>query len=336
MATICISSSLILTIILSVFAIIIPVTLSLQVRFYQESCPRAESITKRIVKKNFLKDPSIPGGLIRLHFHDCFTRGCDGSVLIDSDSRNVAEKDAPPNLSLRGFEVIDEIKQELEKQCPGLVSCADILALATRDSVALSGGIKYKLPTGRRDGIISRMVDVRLPGPSFSVQATLMALRNIGLDLDDLTTLLGAHSIGFCHCVFFINRLYDFQGKKGEADPDLDPQLLIQLREKCPRPQGNQAFNLSQDNTVFMNPSSNTNFVLDNSFYTSVLEGKSLLQLDQGLAFTGLSSKLAEKYANDSQLFRNKFAKAMIKLGNIVTAEEGEVRLDCRRINKRV
>ncbi|KAI3918932.1 hypothetical protein MKW98_017380 [Papaver atlanticum] len=306
MATICISSSLILTIILSVFAIIIPVSLSLQVRFYQESCPRAESITKRIVKKNFLKDPSIPGGLIRLHFHDCFTRGCDGSVLIDSDSRNVAEKDAPPILSLRGFEVIDEIKQELEKQCPGIVSCADILALATRDS----------LPTGRRDGIISRMVDVRLPRPSFSVQATLMALRNIGLDLDDLTTLLGAHSIGFCHCVFFINRLYDFQGKEGEADPDLDPQLLIQLREKCPRPQGNQAFNLSQDNTVFMNPSSNTNFVLDNSFYTSVIQGKSLLQLDQ--------------------VFRNKFAKAMIELGNIVTAEEGEVRLDCRRVNKRV
>ncbi|RZC56222.1 hypothetical protein C5167_015071 [Papaver somniferum] len=274
MATICISSSLIITVILSVFAIIIPVTFSLQVRFYQESCPRAESITKRIVKKNFLKDPSIPGGLIRLHFHDCFTRGCDGSVLIDSDSRNVAEKDAPPNLSLRGFDVIDEIKQELEKQCPGLVSCADIIALATRDSVALSGGIKYKLPTGRRDGIISRMVDVRLPGPSFSVQATLMALRNVGLDLDDLTTLLGAHSIGFCHCVFFINRL--------------------------------------------------------------VIEGKSLLQLDQGLAFTGLSKKLAEKYVNDSQLFRNKFAKAMIKLGNIVTAEEGEVRLDCRRVNKRV
>ncbi|KAI3987509.1 hypothetical protein MKX01_003195 [Papaver californicum] len=298
MATICISSYLIITIILSVFLIIIPVTFSLQVRFYQESCPRAESITKRIVKKNFLKDPSIPGGLIRLHFHDCFTRG---------------------------FEIIDEIKQELEKQCPELVSCADIFALATRDSVALSGGIKYKLPTGRRDGIISRMVDVRLPGPSFSVQATLMTSRNIVLDLDDLTTLLGAHSIGFCHCVFFINRLYDFQGKEGQADPDLDPQLLVQLREKCPRPQENQVFNLSQDNTVFMNPSSNTSFVLDNSFYTGVIEGKSLLQLDQ-----------AEKYANDSQLFRNKFAKAMIKLGNIVTAEEGEARLDCRKVNKRV
>lgn len=58
-------------------------------------------------------------------------QGCDASVLIDSPS----EKDAPPNGSLQGFEVIDAAKTAIEKQCPGIVSCADITAMAAQLSV---------------------------------------------------------------------------------------------------------------------------------------------------------------------------------------------------------
>lgn len=64
-------------------------------------------------------------------------KGCDGSVLLDSKGNNKAEKDGPPNISLHAFYVIDNAKKALEEQCPGIVSCADILSLAARDAVTL-------------------------------------------------------------------------------------------------------------------------------------------------------------------------------------------------------
>lgn len=59
-------------------------------------------------------------------------------MLLDDNANFVGEKTAGPNLnSLRGFEVIDSIKSELEQACPQTVSCADVLAIAARDSVVL-------------------------------------------------------------------------------------------------------------------------------------------------------------------------------------------------------
>lgn len=61
-------------------------------------------------------------------------QGCDGSILITGPS---AEKNALTNLGLRGFEVIEDVKTKVEAACPGVVSCADILALSVRDAVVL-------------------------------------------------------------------------------------------------------------------------------------------------------------------------------------------------------
>jgi len=65
-------------------------------------------------------------------------QGCDASVLLDDSEEFVSEKSAIPNKnSIRGFEVIDEIKAALEEACPHTVSCADTIALAARGSTVL-------------------------------------------------------------------------------------------------------------------------------------------------------------------------------------------------------
>ncbi|CAL9752704.1 unnamed protein product [Musa acuminata subsp. burmannicoides] len=185
-----------------------------------------------------------------MHFHDCF--GCDGSVLIDSSSNNTAEKDSfINNPSLRGFELIDNAKTRLEASCQGVVSCADILALAARDSVVMTGGVMYQVPAGRRDGgcrwFLRCWLAFRVPR---SMSTNLLELRQQGLTQDEMVTLsVRAHTIGRSHCAAFSSRLFDFNSTDGH-DPSLDSAYASQLKQQCP--QGSNDTSL----VAFMDPRS--------------------------------------------------------------------------------
>lgn len=61
-------------------------------------------------------------------------KGCDASILLDGTT---SEKASPPNRSVRGFDLIEAVKAKLESFCAGVVSCADIIAMVTRDAVEL-------------------------------------------------------------------------------------------------------------------------------------------------------------------------------------------------------
>ncbi|CAN1350295.1 Peroxidase 24 [Linum perenne] len=126
-----------------------------------------------------------------MHFHDCFVRGCDASILLDSTAGNSAEKDALPNLSLAGYEVIDEIKARLEVVCPETVSCADILTLAARDACMQFKRPMWPVFTGRKDGRVSIASEVltNLPSPFENITTLIQQFQRKGLDLQDLVAL---------------------------------------------------------------------------------------------------------------------------------------------------
>ncbi|KAK0600311.1 hypothetical protein LWI29_013716 [Acer saccharum] len=295
-----------------------PVALAdLRIGFYKDTCPGAESIISGVVQTTFASDKSITPALVRMYFHDCFNAACDASILIDSTSAKPSEKAAGPNLTVRGFELIDKVKKAVEEACPSTVSCSDIIAVATRDAVALAGGLNYTVLTGRLDGLQSDPSKVNLPGTSISVLAALQMFKANQLDSIDAVALLGGHTVGVAHCSFFKDRL-------SSPDRSMDPSLFQQLRTNC-----------SSSNNV--DPTANldqkTPFDFDNQYYKQIQMRKGILQIDQRIAFDRLTIGIVNDFALNPDKFKQSFANAMIKLGNLV-ANVGEIRQNCRVFNQ--
>ncbi|CAI8590420.1 unnamed protein product [Vicia faba] len=275
--------------------------------FYIRSCPQLQSIVYQILSNVATKDPRMPASLIRLHFHDCFVQGCDASVLLNTTDTIVTEQDALPNInSLRGLDVINQIKTAIEIACPHTVSCADILTLSAEISSVLTGG----------------------PGPSFSLTQLKSAFADQGLTTRDLVSLSGAHTFGKSRCFLFSDRLYNFNNT-GKPDPTLDTTYLKELQKQCPE-------DGPGDNRVNFDPTTPNR--LDKNYYNNLQVKKGLLQSDQELFSTPGADTIAivNRFANNKIVFFKNFKKSMIKMGNIgvLTGTKGEIRKQCNFINK--
>lgn len=296
---------------------------ALTTNYYDYTCPNALSTIRSVVKTAVQRENRMGASLLRLHFHDCFVNGCDGSILLDSTPSMDSEKNANPNInSARGFEVVDEIKEAVDKACgKPVVSCADILAVAARDSVVALGGPSWKVKLGRRDSKTASRADAdsgNIPGPAFSLSQLIKNFDNQGLNEKDLVALSGAHTIGFSRCLLFRDRIYN--------DKNIDANFAKQLQDICPREGGDS--NLAALDCV-------TPAKFDEAYYTELIKKKGLLHSDQELLNGDYTGALVRKYRRDTSAFYNDFAKSMIKMGNIkpLTGSQGEIRSNCRRAN---
>ncbi|URE18044.1 Peroxidase [Musa troglodytarum] len=296
---------------------------ALSVDYYAETCPQAEAAVMEAVKRATANDNTVPAALLRMHFHDCFVRGCDASVLLNSKGNNTAEKDGPPNISLHAFYVIDNAKKAVEKLCPGVVSCADILALAARDAVALSGGPKWEVPKGRKDGRVSKASEsTQLPAPTFDFSQLKQSFSQRGLSTKDLVALTGGHTLGFAHCSSFQNRIHNFDATH-DVDPSMNPGFAARLRKVCPAHNKVKNAGSAMDSTTT---------VFDNAYFKLLIQGKGLFSSDEALLTHPKTKRLASKFAASQEEFFEAFVKSMIRMGSIQGGQE--VRKDCRVVNQ--
>ncbi|KAH7837536.1 hypothetical protein Vadar_014938 [Vaccinium darrowii] len=263
--------------------------------YYDKVCPQALPTVKSIVQRAIMNEARMGASLLRLHFHDCFVNGCDGSDLLDDTTNFTGEKTAIPNLnSLRGFNVVDEIKAAVNSACNGnVVSCADILAIAARDSVNILGGPFYNVLLGRKDSLTASLADANadIPSPFSNFSGLLSNFQSHGLDLQDLIVLSGGHTIGLARCTNFRSRIYN--------ETDINSSFATSLKNVCP-------VNGGGNNTA---PLDATTTIFDTVYFQGLMQQKGLLHSDQEL-FNGGNSQsvdLVTYYGNNRAAFWEDF-----------------------------
>ncbi|KAL8215580.1 hypothetical protein R6Q57_022417 [Mikania cordata] len=302
-----------------------PLVNGLSWKYYESSCPKLESIIRKQMEKVIKKDVGLAAALLRVHFHDCFVQGCDGSVLLNGSASGPvdSEKTAPPNLSLRGFEVIEDLRRRVHKQCgASSVSCSDITAIVARDAVVLTGGPDYSVPLGRRDGLTFATRNAtlaNLPSPFVPTGSLLTNLAAKNFDATDAVALSGAHTIGVAHCPSFTQRLYPTQ------DTTMDKTFANTLKSVCPTADTNA--------TTFLDLRSPN--VFDNKYFVDLMNKQGVITSDQDLYTDKRTRTVVTSFAVNQTLFFEKFVDVMVKMGQmeVLTGTQGEIRNTCSKQN---
>ncbi|KAI3956845.1 hypothetical protein MKX01_000879 [Papaver californicum] len=211
---------------------------ALSTTFYDKVCLEAIPTVKKVVADAVNREGRMGASWLRLHFHDCFinirmtaylitnkrvvnhairirSSGCTSTI----DGENTALAN---NNSIRGFEVVDKIKSEVDSLwCPSCLLCRYILAVAARESVL--GGQTWNVELGRRDSTTASRTDANnaLPAPFRDLPSLKTNFQNAGLDETDLVSLSGGHAIGLSQCSKFKDRIYN--------DSNIDPSFATNL-----------------------------------------------------------------------------------------------------------
>ncbi|GFZ18815.1 root hair specific 19 [Actinidia rufa] len=315
---------------LSLLLCLFPHSASAQLRknYYANVCPSVETTVRNVVRQKIQQTFVTIPATLRLFFHDCFVQGCDASVMIGSSG---AEKDHEDNLSLAGdgFDTVIKAKAAVDavRGCTNKVSCADILAIATRDVIALSGGPSYEVELGRLDGKTSTAASVtgKLPHPNFNLNQLNAMFAANGLTQADMIALSAAHTVGFSHCSKFSNRIYNFNSRS-PVDPTLNKTYAAQLQSMCPR---------NVDPRIAINMDPNTPRTFDNVYFKNLQQRMGLFTSDQVLFEDQRSKPTVNAWAGNANAFNQAFAAAMTKLGRVgvKTGSAGNIRRDCSVFN---
>ncbi|KAJ4710276.1 Peroxidase [Melia azedarach] len=290
--------------------------------FYDSTCPNALNTIRTGVRTAISRERRMAASLIRLHFHDCFVQGCDASILLGDSSSIDSEQNAINNFrSVRGYEVIDSVKSQLEGICPGVVSCADIVAVAARDASFAVGGPSWTVRLGRRDSTTASrsLAESNLPSFRDSLDRLISLFGSKGLSARDMVALSGSHTIGQAQCVTFRDRIYNNQSV-------IDAGFASTRRRQCPATGGNG--NLAPLDLVTPNS-------FDNNYFKNLIQRKGLLESDQVLFNGGSTDSIVDEYSKNPSKFKSDFAAAMIKMGDIspLTGSAGQIRKVCNIVN---
>ncbi|KAG5607163.1 hypothetical protein H5410_028655 [Solanum commersonii] len=272
--------------------------------FYNSSCPNVLSIIKTTVNSAIAR---VSWGLLCFVFISTtalLMQGCDASVLLDDTSSFTGEKTANPNSgSIRGFDVIDTIKTQVE------LSCAAIL-----------GGPSWTVLLGRRDSTTASLSTANsdIPAPTLNLSGLISSFSNKGFNSREMVALSGSHTIGQARCTTFRDRLYN--------ETDINASFATSVKSNCPQS--------GSDNDISpLDTTSPTTF--DNIYYKNLRIQKGLLHSDQQLSSGGSTDSIVNTYSSNSATFFTDFANAMVKMGNLspLTGTNGQIRKNCRKTN---
>ncbi|KAL4586379.1 hypothetical protein LXL04_011015 [Taraxacum kok-saghyz] len=294
-----------------------PCKAQLSTTFYDDTCPNALSTISTSINSAVSSESRMAASLIRLHFHDCFVQGCDASILLDDTP---SEKTAGRNAGVRGYNVIDDAKAAVESICPGVVSCADILAVAARDASVAVGGPSWSVRLGRRDSLTPNQAQAQtdLPVATMNLGQLISNFDAKTLSTRDMVALSGAHTIGQARCATFRARIYN-------NDSNIDAGYASDLRTNCPQTGGNG--NLAP--LDFVTPTT-----FDINYFRNLVDRRGLLASDQVLFNGDSTDSIVQEYIDNPATFESDFAAAMVRMGDIpFTGGNGEIRTVCTTAN---